>query len=503
MNAYKRATIRYLSLFLILFLFSCAPKSEQSERLSGTYPLHPSFEPFYQRLGGMSRLGPAISPPIEQGGKRYQYTTAVLLEYDLKSGQVQLSPLGKELGLYSFSPSQVTDSGSRVNNLRIYPLFQKTYDEMGGEEVIGQPISEVHYNNQLGRYEQYFERAGFYLLEGDVSQTVYLLSYGAWKCRQSCSFSTPENSRVDLPVTIAEPILAFIYRHGIEFSGFALSEPYIAEDGLVEQIYENVVLTFNPEHPEQVNLRPLPQLVGVPSDPMEAPYSLPDHVWVNVEQEMGFQVPNRFWDYLQAHGGLDLSGNPQTKVHNLSEGRQRQCFVKFCLEDQIDLFGERVVRLSKLGEEYRKLKSQLLGMTNKSIEASQIILRAWESQPIVPPDREQEIGVSVYAGDQPVSGISPEIIITYPGGREERLNMPTTDREGKSQLRLAPIQAENGTLIPYRVCIQDVREQKYCVRDSFLIWKAEELARPHVQYLPAIFQWLEKTYQIFLPILMR
>jgi len=36
-----------------------------------------------------------------------------------------------------------------------------------------------------------------------------------------------------------------------------------------------------------------------------------------------------------------------------------------------------------------------------------------------------------------------------------------------------------------------------------LIWKAEELARQNVQYLPVIFNWLEKTYKIFLPFLSR
>ncbi|MFN3307582.1 MAG: hypothetical protein ACK44E_00100 [Anaerolineales bacterium] len=257
MTPAKQTFIRYLSFLLVFLCLSCAQRVEHSAQSNGTYLLDSNFKPFYEQLGGISRLGPAISPLIERGDKRYQYTTAVLLEYDRKSGMVQLSPLGRELGFRSAS-SVVP---------KIYPPFEKTYAEMGGAKVIGQPLSEVHYNERLGRYEQYFERAGFYILEGDASQTVYLLSYGAWKCHLSCSFSVPENSRIDLPTVKAAPMTAFVYRYGVEFSGFALSEPYLAADGLVEQIYENLVLTFNPEHPEQVDLRPLPELVVIPWSP--------------------------------------------------------------------------------------------------------------------------------------------------------------------------------------------------------------------------------------------
>ncbi len=504
MRADKQHILRYISLFLLLLFTSCARKVENRFQQNGTYPLDKRFEAFYEQLGGLARLGPAISPVIEKGDKRYQYTTAVLLEYDTKSKKVQLTPLGYEFGFSSLpKPTESTNSQQIGNDLKIYPLFQRTYEEMGGAEIIGPPLSEVRYNENQRRYEQYFERAGFFIIEGDVTQTVYLLSYGAWKCRESCSFPIPENSRIDLPSTKAAPMMAFIYRYGIKFSGFALSEPYLAPDGLIEQIFENVVLTFNPEHPEQVDLRPLPQLVGIPPDILQTKQDLADFVWVSVENEKGFLVPMRFWEYLQAHGGLEISGYPQTQVHNLTEGRQRQCFVKLCVEDQIDLFGDQVVRLSKLGETYRRMKAKELGEPREGFELEQITLRSWESQPIVPPDRQQEIGVSVYAGDQPLSGVAPELIITYPNGKEERVNMPPTDQDGKTQLGISPINAENGTLIPYRVCVQDIREEKFCIRDSFIIWKAEELARPHVQYLPAIFNWLAKVYQVFLPYVSR
>jgi hypothetical protein len=490
-----------LSFFLILLYISCTPRVEEPSHLSGTYPLHSSFKPFYEQLGGLSRLGPAISPAIEQGNKRYQYTTAVLLEYDRKTEQVQLSPLGREFGFPL--TSNAFDQENNVQPPKIYPLFEKIYAEMGGEEILGPPLTEVRYNERLGRYEQYFERVGFYLLEEDVSQTVYLLSYGAWKCRQSCPFQPPENSRIDLPTVQAEPMVAFISRYGIDFTGFALSEPYLTPDGLVEQIFECLVLTLNPEHPEQVNLKPLPELLGIPADTLEEPQSLPGYVWVSVDQGKGFLVPQRFWEYLQAHGGLELSGPPQTKAHNLAESYQRQCFVKLCLEDQLDLYGNRVVRPSKLGEEYRKQRMQVIDESERPPEITQITLRAWESQPVIAPDQEQEIGVSVYSGNRPLSGISPELILTYPGGREETSTLPPTDSEGKTQLKLPPIQAESGTLIPYRVCVQDRREQRFCVRDSFLIWKIEELAPQNVQYLPVILNWLEKTYKTFLPFLSR
>ncbi|MCS6908932.1 MAG: hypothetical protein RML93_13785 [Anaerolineales bacterium] len=492
-----------LSLLVFLFLAACADSSERETQPKGTYPLHPSLRSFYEQLGGRARLGPAISPPLERGEKIYQYTTAVLLEYDRQTGQAQLAPLGYELGVRArpelnggpIPPAQ-------VERVKIFPLFAKVYAEMGGESVVGFPLSEARYNERLGRYEQYFERAGFYLLEEDPSQTVYLLAYGAWKCRQSCPYPVAEDSRIDLPSLRVEPIVAFVSRHGVEFTGFALSEPYLTEDKLVEQIFENLVIVFNPEHPEQVGLRPLPQLLGIPADPLEPPQTLPEYIWVSVEREQGFLVPKRFWEYLQAHGGLELSGPPQTRAHELSAGRQRQCFIKFCVEDQVDLYGIPVVRLSRLGEEYRKRKFKESGGAEKTWERPQITLRTWETQPLLASGQTQIIGVGVYSGAQPLSSVVPELILSYPDGKEERITLPPTDSQGKTQIALPPVEAENGTLISYRVCVQDRQNRRFCVRDSFLIWQ-EGMAIRNLLHLPVIYRGADRAYQVFLPFISR
>jgi hypothetical protein len=65
--------------------------------------------------------------------------------------------------------------------------------------------------------------------------------------------------------------------------------------------------------------------------------------------------------------------------------------------------------------------------------------------------------------------VAIELIVQQPG--EERIYpLPPTDENGETRLRLDPINAGSGTLVPYTACARMRNQQKFCVLDSFVIW---------------------------------
>ena len=70
-----------LFFFLVFLLASCTRAGgEPSPLPEGTYPVDPLFRDLYESYGGISRLGPAISPVFENDGVIYQYVDRALMD---------------------------------------------------------------------------------------------------------------------------------------------------------------------------------------------------------------------------------------------------------------------------------------------------------------------------------------------------------------------------------------------------------------------------------------
>jgi hypothetical protein len=82
----------------------------------------------------------------------------------------------------------------------------------------------------------------------------------------------------------------------------------------------------------------------------------------------------------------------------------------------------------------------------------------------------QEIGASTFKGDMPQSGVEPILAVTYPDGSQAAYYFPPTGVDGKTTKGLDPIQAQNGTLVPYQVCLSTASKELFCVKASFVIW---------------------------------
>jgi hypothetical protein len=442
----------------------------------------PLFHEFYTHMGGQNVLGPAISPIFEYADFKFQYVQAGCLMYDStapEDARFRMAALGLDMGVAEEAVAQPDQPGLLyVDGHIIYSGFTARYQELGGARYVGKPLTEVHYNPNSQRYEQYFENLGFYRLESEAPESVHLLAYGAWKCDASCRYVPPLNARVDLPSLVNtpgdRPFRDKVNELGSDFTGFALTEPYQAEDGFVEQIYENIVLAMDPKNPSDVFLRPLPEEIGILPQALAVPVKLDGMSFWEVSAGKGYNVPQAFLDYISAHGGINVSGPPIGELFLTKENAFRQCFTNLCLDYQMGAQVPDVLRihLAPLGHPYKDLHYKP-GTENNYVEekAMQALsLQVWERFQFISSQQMEEIGASVLQGATPMAQVEPILVVFMPDGTLRTYYFPPTGADGKTYARIDPINAPNGTLIPYEVCISNVNKELFCVKDSFVIW---------------------------------
>ena len=521
-------------LIILLLTAACDDATMGGDSLlSQKIAVDPTFIEFYNRLGGEEILGPAISPLFTYRNVYYQYTVSSVMVYDPGAPASQtrsLGTLGVDMGISDAPVSKPENSDLRyVSGHVIYPLFLPLYEKLGGLRFVGEPLTEVHYNPEKGRYEQYFASLGFYWLEGEPLDSIHLLAYGAWKCDVHCRSSVEGPSNVVLPFRTSKRFSASVERLDARFTGYAITDEYSTPDGFVEQVFENVVLVLDPKQPGRVFPRSLTQRLGYRPDPLqERPVESEDYFYPIVG-DRGYIVPHRFYDYLSQHGSFDISGPPIGGVARIKDTLFQQCYTNLCIQAFLDAMGEIVVRPAPLGYTYRLLpvdelnqpganpsspgegtfdpvlsapeqsdvpaeppaedRSEPEPFLEEQIEPTleiqaqpadvpaaapdgPVTVQVWEGLPMVSPSQSQEIGVSVFQGGQPVANVEPDLTVSLPDGTQQTYYMLPTGPDGQSRQIIEPVAAENGTLVPYEVCIYDLGGAPLCVRDTFLIWSS-------------------------------
>jgi len=495
-------------LILLIFVAACNPvKTKTPTGSDNTYPVDTVFTKYYSHLGGEDVLGPAITPVFQNGAVIYQYTVAALMRYDPyapANQHFQLAPLGLDLGVQELPVPQPTSGDVRyVDGHIIYKDFVPLFDRLGGVSVVGRPLTEVRFNTEKQRYEQFFENLGFYRLD-DPASVVRLLAFGSWKCDNKCDFSTPPSSVIALATQVAAPFKLAISDLGTNFTGLTLTPPYLASDGNLEQVFDNVVMYANPEHPDHYSFRPIPEELGITVEPLSTQSPNPSYVFYPVQDDQGYNVLKDFMSYINSHGGVEISGPPISQIKTLPGDGFRQCFKNICLDGIRDATGKVVVHMVPLGYNYRDLYYKpSVEKLNKGLP-SEISLQIWENSAMLNPTQKQEIGVLVHSGNDPLANAAPVLTITLPDNTEATFDMPLTGQDGESRIKVPPVNAENGTLIPYQVCITSFEGQKFCVRDSYLIWNTSALETNQNWYLPMIYRWFRgEIFQRFLPVIYR
>ncbi len=498
-------------IFFTVLLTACSENEIGSDPIVSDYKnIDPVFREFYDLLGGVETLGPAISPLFEIGSAKYQYTLASLMVHDPQAPANQrfhLAALGLDLGIAE--PSVPRPDGQDVRYVDghiIHEVFIPMYEKLGGARYVGSPITELHYNPENGRYEQHFENLGMYWLDRETERNVRLLAYGPWKCNANCRQPPLGNSNVILPPRVDVAFIDAVARLGPDFTGFALTESYPTKDGYLEQVFENIVLVSDPKQPSRVFLRNITEHLGMRPDPRVSPINEPGWTFFPVNDGEGYNIPNHFLEYLALHGGMEAAGNPIGELVQIKDNLYRQCFENLCLEEHYDNSGKITIKPAQLGYTYKLLPLHRVGNDSKTSpgiggqpependleaypppatpsrtmvvqptpesNARELSIQVWETYPSVSPGQSQEILVKVFENGIPLSNVEPDLVLTLPGGKTATYYMHPTSESGQARVLVDLIDAPNGTLIPYEVCVYNlVNKGKLCIRDSFLIWK--------------------------------
>jgi hypothetical protein len=490
---YRNYQIRF-NPYLVLLLFLFGSTACNSGATGTPVPVAKSgsaigveFREFYDFLGGEEALGSAISDVLVQNGVYYQFVPAGVLVYDPVApvGQrFRLAPLGLELKLKEPPLPEPAEPDIRyVDGHYIATEFLTAYEKLGGRRMVGRPLTEARFNPEVSRYEQYFENLGFYRLEGDDPDRVRLLAYGLWKCGDVCNHAD-ENS-VDFVPQIPDvkaPFSDMVAELGSDFTGFNLSGTYTARDGLKEMVFTNVVMVIDAANPRQILLRPLGQMFGDSAKVMSQPTNQPGWVFVPVSEGLGFNIPPYFDAYLKRHGGLAISGLPIQEPILIDHQTTRQCFVNICLDYETNKPAEASVSPVYLGylykEKYPEINENTKFPLNTQVPtpipnleaASEIVMQVSAGSSLVTSEQEQEIWVNILDNGMPMQNAKPILLVTLPDGTQQAINFHPTGSNGRASVRVQPVRAMSGTLIPFQVCMRYSPAATFCVKDDYLIW---------------------------------
>jgi hypothetical protein len=456
----KHLTLIVVLFTLIINVTGCA------EPTTTTQAVDPTFQEFYNSLGGQDILGPIISVMYDENGRKLQFTSKALMTFSPgapESAHYQLAPLGVAMQVAE-SPLSPTSP----NGLEIYAGFLPLFHQLGGTRITGQPITSVKADPEKGRIVQYFENVGFYQLESDPPDVAHLLDYGVWKCAQACSYQSSQDSIVIPPSSPGYGITESVDRLDSSLTGYPLTEIYIATDGKQEQIFENVVIYTDAASPGGISLRKLPKLLEI-SQELPTPAGEGDGKFITVDGDYGFNVPYHVDEYIERNNGYDFIGKPITNYKQISDNLYRQCFEKLCLDyrpDEIEVFQ---ISPMPLGRRYKQQYFQPNDSRGtNSFEA--VTLTVWEQKPVISSSEYQEIYVMVLDEGKPLQNIDLILRLTLPDGNQQEILFPPTNTNGQTWVTLEPIDASIGTVIVYEVCLENVQNGPDCVTDDYLIW---------------------------------
>jgi len=293
------------------------------------------------------------------------------------------------------------------------------------------------------------------------------------------SIVTPiKNTTTDSSTGIQQPFLASIKAwNGSTDFGRPLTQPAKAVDGMLEQVYENVVIDAPSKHPDQAKLRPAALMLGMlTTQPGPQKYGVSDGMtFYPVSGDLGYHIPIVFKDFIDAHGGMNVAGNPIAEVLQYSPDTYRQCFTNYCLDYVTSATADQKVRMAPLGQMFLDASQAQGGSTDAPFVFSPttVSLTAMAANPKVGPDEAQQINLKIEtsADHLPLAGVTAGLTVDYPNGKRVVQQFPATGPDGASSVTIpAESGLSNGTVVPYQVCLNGPSSAAVCVEETYLIW---------------------------------
>jgi hypothetical protein len=476
-----------ISLLLVigLLLAGCSGSgSAQHLAASGkTYKVSAELQEFYTSLGGEALLGPAISKLVDNPAGKCQYTVNVLICENpmlTGNGRFSLSPIGNELNLHE-EPGVADAMGTTtVNGYTIYDEFLPLYNQLSGTTYAGNPIAPVHLNYARERIEQYFENVGLYRNFSDPPGTVKLLAYGTADCARICSYHPASEASLANDVNIVANESLINDLKGLSDTkpfGKPLTQPFKASDGNEEQAYEGIVLYRNINN-GSVSPRPMATLLNMLStDPGEKKYGSDNGmVFYAVKDNLGYHVPVLFDQFISAHGGTAVSGDPIAEVIEYLPGVFRQCFTNYCLDYTPSASKDKRVTVATLGSQYLQLQQKTTpSQPTTEPEPGMYTLQLSEAYNPLPDTQAQRIDIILLnAADQkPAPGIQTSLVLNLPDGTSFKAMLPLTGDDGTASIVLPLMnKIPNGSILTYQVCVENAGKDSDCKNSSYLAWTA-------------------------------
>lgn len=446
--------------------------------LTSVYQLNPTFREFYNKHGGVKVYNEPISQMVEQNGNKYQFTATALLVYDSQASDVskyRLAPLGTSIitpdRMDPPQPPPAEPDPYYIDGRYVYQPFRALFDDLGGAQFVGRPLTGVRYDALTDRYEQYFENLGFFIA-AEPGAEVGMLNYGAWMCTSKCRSPQQLNGSIQHIPEIKLPFEAVVAQLGRELTGEPLAMAAYGPDGRLEQVFANMVLmadAISPENPDLVTIRPLSELLNILPAPLVTPSDQAGNYFFDVNGGQGHNIPASFKAFIDQHGGFGIFGEPITELAQVNARISRQCFRNMCLDMDPSAPPHLQIRPAPLGVDYLKANLQSITQpTAASQSFQQITIQVWETQEQVASNQEQEIWASISQNGEPLVNIQPLLVLNLPDGSQARYDMPATGGDGRTSLTIPPITAANGVLIPYELCVPQ-GEQMFCARQEYLI----------------------------------
>jgi hypothetical protein len=437
------------------------------------------FRDLFTKLGGEDNLGYAISKPLP-------YPNGILCQYTLNA-KLCFNPAGKtdaerfylERLVWKFTFLKIPPLNAPPPV--IYEGFVEMYKQFSETQYAGAVVTEVFKNLEKGRLEQYFERVGFYTLLNDPQKTVHLLSYGALACSEECSKVPPGVNAIDPKDTRGALLFAKIIDRlgGYGVFGSPISVPYLAKDGNIQQVLENIVIYMIPTNPQKLNLRHLPLEMNMPrANPGPRLYGIEKNMVFHViKDNLGFHIPIWFDQFIAQHGGKEISGAPLSEPYELVVANRRvarQCFENYCLDFLIGGNSVKDVSMVPLGVEYLKTQDPSVALKPIVFSRSTVTLMPSKLKPEISTRERQTIQLVLSqkaSQPQPISGVESIVSIEMPNGKIDSFWLPPTDINGISEVILPALEnAQNGHII-FTICLKDVSpKEAICASDSFMVW---------------------------------
>lgn len=471
----SKSTFYSVALLIAILLTSCVSSPHSSD---GTYPVDTIFTDFYRQFGGQQVLGPAISPLFERDGVSYQYVVSAILAYDPNQVPLNRFRLSRVAAsewqidaLVEPAPDEHRDY--YVNGHMIWEELRTFYDQFGSD-ILGLPLTGVIVNEDKQRYEQYFDGIGFYRNFTDPLGQVHLMPYGAWMCGGNCQYRTVDST---LPVSsyrreysaTEQVFLQVSASLGYRFTGAPLASPRLGSDGNFQMVFENVVMYIDAQDGNQIKLRPLPSWLGIRSQQPLVDEHAEGLSFIETFEGLGYNVPDRFSEYINQHGTISVIGRPITEYSQLSDGGYSQCFTNVCLEYHPTAPEELQVRPHMLGSEYLAIGTKA-STTPEPNHTNALQIDVWEDQPLIPSGEEQVIHIQAMQNNAPVQGIKFSLIVTKPDGITITYTLSPTGEDGTTSLTLDPVNGPNGAIVQYQVCVIDSVSPQVCFSRSYSIW---------------------------------